>query len=404
MTTRIEPTLTIGPDSGDLRGADDRVLQAGIEYLNRLNGGVLRLLPGVYTMRNALYLRPNITLQGSGPETVLKKAPSTVSPLIQESDWYESRVRVENPVGFSAGSGLLLRGYYEGGYLPMIVVKDTITAVEGDTLSLSKRLDYNFWPSKRATAATLYPLITAEYVDNVTIENLTLDGNRNENDAINGNYAGGVFLQHCDRYTLRNVISRNYNGDGFSFQVCDDIRFENCVSENNANLGFHPGSGSQRPVFSRCVSRGNGLGLFFCWGVSDGLAEECILSDNLDFGVSIGHRDTDNKLVRCTVERNAKVGVLFREDDGDPFVAGHRTVIDSCLIRDNGVAADGVGVDVRAEVYDTTIRNCRIEDSGQGLQRVGVRIGPKAQRVHLEDNHFTGVKSPVQDLRHPSSS
>ena len=72
-----------------------------------------------------------------------------------------------------------------------------------------------------------------------------LDGNRDNNEHINGNFSGGVFIQSCNRWRFRNVTSRNYNGDGFSFQVCDDIQFENCNAVNNADLGFHPGR-SQR--------------------------------------------------------------------------------------------------------------------------------------------------------------
>ena len=121
-------------------------------------------------------------------------------------------------------------------------------------ISLSKRVYKNMWLDERATLATIFPILTAEEgVCDVAIENIVLDGNKEENEEINGNYSGAVFLQRCHRYTFRNVTACNYNGDGFSFQVCDDFVFENCVSENNANLGFHPGSGSQRPRF-RAVS------------------------------------------------------------------------------------------------------------------------------------------------------
>jgi hypothetical protein len=89
-----------------------------------------------------------------------------------------------------------------------------------------------------------------------------LDGNAAENPlevmsgAANGNYGGAVFLQHAHRIAFEEVTARNWNGDGFSFQVCDDISFERCTSANNAVLGFHPGSGSQRPVFRDCHSFG----------------------------------------------------------------------------------------------------------------------------------------------------
>ena len=41
---------------------------------------------------------------------------------------------------------------------------------------------------------------------------------------------------------------RGYNGDGISFQQSNDVTVVDCISEDNTDLGFHPGSGSQRPV------------------------------------------------------------------------------------------------------------------------------------------------------------
>ena len=100
------------------------------------------------------------------------------------------------------------------------------------------------------------------------------DGNSPENTidvmsaASNGNYAGAVFLQHAHRFTFTRVEARRYldkrlvsifrllaatdtllmnqligryNGDGFSFQVCDDIHFFDCTAEDCFGLGFHPG-------------------------------------------------------------------------------------------------------------------------------------------------------------------
>ena len=98
--------------------------------------------------------------------------------------------------------------------------------------------------------------------------------------ASNGNYAGAVFLQHAHRFTFTRVEACRYNGDGFSFQVCDDVQFYDCVAQDCFGLGFHPGSGSQRPRFFDCRSTGNAQGIFFCWGVTDGLAERCTCSGN----------------------------------------------------------------------------------------------------------------------------
>jgi hypothetical protein len=393
-------TLSVGPENADLTGTDDKALQAGLDYLHRLGGGTLEIQAGEYLMRNALYLRSGVAIQGSGENTVPKKAPSCCTPLIADSDWYETQVHIADPSGFSPGCGIMLRSRRDN---RLEVIKDTVIRIDGQTLHLSRRLEKNAWLEDGATAATVFPLLTAEWVDDVRVEDLVLDGNRAENEEINGNYAGGVFIQHCDRHTFRNVVSRDYNGDGFSFQVCDDIRFENCRAQNNANLGFHPGSGSQRPIFRGCTARGNSQGIFFCWGVSDGLAENCDLSDNLDYGVTIGHRDTDNRLHNCTIERNHKVGLLFRKPLSE-FRGAHRNVVEGCTLRDNGFAAEGIGVQFLGATHDIILRDNRIEDSGAGKQKTGVQVSAEAQEALLAGNTFAGLERDVVYLSADDSS
>jgi len=392
--------LTVGQQEGDLRGDDDRILQAAADYLHRLGGGILEILPGEYTMRNALYLHPHLTIRGAGKDTastVLRKAPGACTLVARDSDWYENRVTVRDSSAFAPGCGIMLRSYRDGHIHE--VVRDTVTHVEGDELTLSRRLERNFWLEDEATAATLFPILTAaEHVNDVCIENLVLDGNREHNGEINGNYAGAVFIQHCHRFTFRDVTARDYNGDGFSFQVCDDVHFERCRAENNANLGFHPGSGSQRPVFHTCTSRGNAQGIFFCWGVTDGVVDDCDCSQNRDFGISIGHRDTDNHIVNTRIEENHQVGLLFRDPGGSEYRGGHRNLIENCLIRDNGFAAAGVGIDVDGPAHDIVVRDTCFEDSGDGRQKIAVRIGETARNVQLETNTFVRMERDVVEL------
>jgi len=391
-------TLAVGQTEGDLQGKDDKIIQAGVEYLHRLGGGTLRVLPGVYTLRNAIHLRPNIALQGSGETTVLRKADGVVTALVRDSDWYEYGVQVKDAKGFAPGDGIMLRSKSGPGEWQFDVLRATVTAVQGDVLSLDRLTRENFWIEKEATAATIFPILTAENVDDVQVRDLVLDGNRAGNEYINGNFAGAVFIQNCNRWRFTNIIARDYNGDGYSFQVCDDIEFRTCQAVNNAGLGFHPGSGSQRPVFRDCVAQGNNLGLFFCWSVSDGLAEDCTFSENRNFGISIGHRDTDNVIRNCTVERNGEVGILFRAEAGD-FRCGHRNRIERCIVRDNGTKQTGVGIDIRGKTEDITIRSTRLESTPAGSQKTGIRIGREAQRILLEDNTFVSCPVSVEDLR-----
>ena len=389
--------LTVGQCVGDLQGCDDKVLQAGVDYLHRLGGGILNVLPGIYQMHNALYIPSHVTVRGAGSETVLKKEPSFSSTLILDSDWYEAQVRVSDVRGFRPGCGVMLRAYKDDRL--MHVVQATVTAIEGDVLLLDQRLLKNFWVADRATVATLFPVITAKAgTGDVRVENLILDGNWAQNEEINGNYSGAVFIQECDRFTFCQVTARNYHGDGFSFQVCDDIHFEKCRAENNESRGFHPGSGSQRPIFDQCEAIGNTQGIFFCWGVSDGLVKDSVCSQNHHYGISIGHRDTDNHIVNTHIEQNGRVGVLFREPTTD-FRGGHRNTFVDCVIQDNGSDVSGIGVDIRGLTCNVTICNCNIADSGQGKQTVGVRIAPEVVDLQLDGNHFGGHKKDIEDER-----
>ncbi len=398
MRNRQAFVLTVGQTEGDLQGKDDKILQAGIEYLNRLGGGTLRILPGTYTLQNAVYLRPNITLQGSGETTILRKADGVVVPVTRDADWFEYGVQVKDPKGFTPGGGIMLRSKTGPGDWQYEVVRATVTAIEGNVLFIDRITQKDFWADKDATAATIFPLLTAENVDGVTVKDLVLDGNRGKNEHINGNFSGAVFIQQCNHWRFENVTARNYNGDGYSFQVCDDIQYQNCQALNNADLGFHPGSGSQRPVFRHCTSKGNSEGIYFCWSVSDGLAENCTLSENKRYGISIGHRDTDNLIKNCTIEHNGEVGILFR-NEGLEFRAGHRNRIESCTIRDTGKDKPGIGIDIQGKTQDITISNTKIENTPGGKQNTAIRIGKEAQRVLLQDNTFDGCPTRIEDLR-----
>lgn len=401
MRNRRHLVLTVGQGEGDLQGKDDKVIQAGIEYLHRLGGGTLRILPGVYHLQNAIHLRPHITLRGSGEETILRKTASVVSALARDSDWFEYGVQVNNAKGFVPGGGVMLRTKTGDGDWQYDVLRATITAIEENVLFLDHLTQENFWIEKNATAATIFPILTAEHVDNVFVENLVLEGNRDENEHINGNFAGAVFIQHCNKWSFKDVTARNYNGDGFSFQVCDDIRFQDCKAIDNADLGFHPGSGSQRPIFRRCTSEGNSQGIFFCWSVSDGLVENCILSRNKRFGISIGHRDTDNVIRDCTIEYNSQVGILFRKVASD-FRCGNRNRIENCLIRNNGKDGKGIGIDIQGKTQDITVQNTRIINTIGGNQKQGIRIGEEAERIVLRDNTFEGCPAPAESYKETS--
>jgi hypothetical protein len=258
-------TVTVGQRDADLVGKDDKVIQAAVDYVARLGSGTVHVLPGTYRLRNAVYLQPRVRLLGSGDDAVLLKEDSRTSMLAADSGWYDQEITLADTKGFRVGDGVCLRAR-DPDTKALTVVKRTLVACSGSRFKLDRPLRENVWLTGEATASTLFPILSGENIADVVIEDVTLDGNRANNENLDGNYAGCVFLQDCNRVTLRKVTARKYNGDGISWQVCHDVVVEGCHSHDHAGLDLHPGSGSQRPVIRGNRLERNDIGLFFCGG------------------------------------------------------------------------------------------------------------------------------------------
>ena len=388
-------TLTVGPKGADLIGTGDRALQAAVDYVARLGGGTVKIQPGTYRLRNAIYLQSKVRIVGSGAETVLIKEPSTTTKLAEDSDWYDQEITLADPAGFELGDGVCLRARAPG-KTGDDIAKRTLIARTGNRFKLDRPLRENFWRSGDATVSTLFPIVTGEFITDVAIENLVIEGNRANNANLDGNYAGCIWLQDCSRVVIRGVTARNYNGDGISWQVCHDVTVENCVSESNAQLGLHPGSGSQRPVIRNNRIVANDIGVFFCWGVKYGLAEQNLIERNR-VGLSIGHRDTDNVITHNEILGSGEVGVLFRAEGGKDL-AGHRNRIEENRIVDTG-GTSGVAVDIQGGTESIVVRGNQIEETRGAASRTAVRLGAETRNIQIESNRISGFATEVQRLK-----
>jgi hypothetical protein len=405
--SRFEPdwderlTITVGHESttrspADMVGKDDRVIQAAVDYVGR-TGGTVRILPGTYTLRSAIVLPSRIRITGSGADTVITRIPSESIKLAADSDWYDQEVTLEKPGGLRVGDGVVFqaRNPHDNG---PTVVKRTIVARSGNRIKLNDGLRDNLWLTGEPVCSSLFPLLTSEHTEDVIIEDLTLDGNLANTQNFNGNYGGGIFIQDCNRFTFRRVESRNYNGDGFSFQICHDVIADECYSHDNADLGMHPGSGSQRPLIRNCRLERNGLGLFWCWGVKYGLAEGNRIIDNRNYGISVGHNDTDNVMRNNEIRGNGKVGILFRDESRGLDFWGNRNTIESNRIVDNG-GDDGIAIDIHGKTKDIRIIRNEIRETRPPMQRTAVRISSDAERIELSENTIEGFMTNILDQR-----
>ena len=389
-------TITVGPKDADLVGSNEKAIQAAVDSVARWGGGTVRILPGAYRFRNAVYLQSNVRIVGSGLDSVISKEASVKSALAADSDWYDQEITLANARGFQVGDGVCLRGKNadENGN---VVIKRTLVARNGNRFKLDRALRENTWLPGHPTAATLFPLFSGENIHGIRIENLAFDGNKANNEELDGNYAGCIFLQDCHQVHITGVTARNYRGDGISWQICHDVTVENCHSHDHTGLGLHPGSGSQRPLIRSNKLERNDQGLFFCWGVKFGLAEKNTILESRRFGISIGHRDTDNVIRDNDVRASGEVGILFRKERGIAYNA-HRNRVENNRIVD--IAKDaGVGIDIQGQTGQVQIRNNEIRHSMAPLKRIGVRIGADTGEITLAANRIEGFSEAVQDLR-----
>lgn len=391
------PVVRVGQADAEIVGKDNRTIQAAVDYVAGLGGGTVEIGPGEYLMRDSLHLRPNVTVRGTAGKTVLSKADGVVSPLAIDGDYGEEQITVANPAGFEVGGGVAIWDTSGGGFHTTVA---RITGRRGNTFSVSKPMNADYLISRKAIAATVFPVVSGYDLENARVENLVIAGNRDKNIALNGCRGAGIFLFRGFGTVIMNCQVRSYNGDGISFQQSNDVTVIDCLVENNAGLGLHPGSGSQRPLVRKCIARGNGEdGLFLCWRVRHGTFEENVLEGNGRFGISIGHKDTDNLLQRNRVVGNRQDGVFFRNETVG--MAGHRNALVDNVIENNGQKEEVAGIRIRGQTNDLVLRNNTIRDTRTGADRkqtVGVSIEAQVGAVTLENNRIDAA-TPVKDQR-----
>jgi parallel beta-helix repeat protein len=391
------PTVTVGRAEADIIGADNRALQAAVDYVAGLGGGTVEIGEGEYLMRDSLHLRSGVTVRGKTGKTVLRKAEAAVSPLGLDGDFGEQQVTVKAPEGFNPGAGIAIWDDHSGGFHTTVA---RITGRRGNTVAIDKPLGADCMVSAHAKAATVFPVVSGYDIQDALVEGLIIEGNKAANPPLNGCRGAGIYLYRGFGTKIRDCVVRGYNGDGISFQQSNDVEVINCTSEGNADLGIHPGSGSQRAVVRGCTAVGNGTdGLFLCWRVRHGIFEDNRLEGNGRFGISIGHKDSDNVLRGNRVVRNASNGVFFRNESAG--MSPHRNRLERNVIENNGREPGTAGIRVRGEPSGLVFLGNEIRDTRDGAKRtqtVGIQVEDRVGPTEIGSNRIEAA-TVVDDRR-----
>lgn len=385
-------TVTVGHSDAVIIGRDHRALQAAVDYVAGLGGGVVEIGPGEYLMGDSLHLRSRVTVRGQGERTRLKKDREHRSPLRLDGDFGEAAITVRDPAGFKIGRGVYVASKTQRNFHG--VCATLLNGNDNGYFTLSRSMNADIMVAEEGFAATVYPVVSGYEIEHARLENLLIDGNRLENPTVvDGCRTAGIYLYRGDACVIADCSVRDYSGDGISFQQSNDVVVDGCHVQDCAGHGLHPGSGSQRPEVKNSRAIGNGGdGLFFCWRVRGGLAEGNELNQNAVHGISIGHKDSDNLIRRNTIVGNKQGGVRWRPESAP--MAAHRVTFEGNTVRDN----EGWGVFIDGATNQTILRANIIEDTGSGVQKVGIRLGAQAGSVTMEANVIKAA-TEVEDRR-----
>ncbi|OMD69192.1 hypothetical protein BSK48_17095 [Paenibacillus odorifer] len=220
----------------------------------------------------------------------------------------------------SLGGGTILFPYSP---LPYIVKRIKVydasnivfTAPMGTTIKIKDGSDYG-----GDDVAEVFDLLRS---NNITIENLTLDGNRNNLNYNVPGYTGdgtahGIVLESCDRIFIRNVSSRNNGTDGIATRFfvsnvyIDKSVFTNSRRNNMSVTRETDGLYVTNTEFSNAngTAPQDGVDIEPTGGgrlLQNILFDNCLFKDNLNSGLSCDIRGT-NKLKNVTVSKCKFVG------------------------------------------------------------------------------------------------
>lgn len=386
--------ISVGGPDADIPGFTSDAVNLALDALKTRGGGTVKLNPGIFEITGPIRLLSNTSLTGSGESTVLRKCNGFSTSFIIDADWGMLKAIVKDASGFSKGMGIQL--YDDEHKQGWDVTTAIITDIENNTIYFDNRTVNDYISSLNGTVSNACSIIEAVGIENVKISDLAIEGNKTNNDYINGCRGGGIYLHKSKNCAVENVKITGFNGDTYSWQITENITLSGCEAADGNGLGFHPGTGSDHSVVENCISHNNkGDGIFLCWRVQNGIFRNNTVYANGDNGISIGHKDTDNIFENNHVFENSNHGVFFRNENEQN--GGHRNTFTNNIIENNGMARESSGFFIGGETHDIDITGNTIRSTGKGNQTTAIFVGRKASKVSASGNRITGSKEVVYE-------
>ena len=328
--------VTCGGIDTDFPGFDNAAIQQAIDYAQDIGCREVVLSAGVYLLRDSVHMRNHVSIKGSGiDKTILKKNASIQIRTEAFCGYGHREIVVCDSTPFRVGDGIYTKS---DGYYGFQGTQTTIREIDGNTLYLADPLNSDVHSSSNGLVTTVFPMIKGVSCEDVTVSDLTLEGNSENNHFMEGCRGGAIYLIGCKDIFVCRVMIHDFRGEGFSYQQCRNIWIEDSACVNNRGNGLHPGSGTVGMVIRNCdISNNDRAGIHNCLRVSYQICENNRICDNGEEGIEIGHRDDYLQISNNIISGNGAEGIFFRMDDC-PGMSGRYVSIHANQIHDNAKA------------------------------------------------------------------
>jgi len=381
---KVEKTVRVGGPDADIKGYDRWAVQMAINMVAE-TGGIVKLDPGTFELLAPVSLRSNVSLVGSGKETVLKRMKGVQTRFIVDADYGELKLTVENPDGFLPGMKIQVTDDDQGSCWNVSTAY--ITDIQDNLIYIDDYLIRDYRSDRGGLVSNACSVIEIIEVENVQVSNLVADGNKAVNFRADGCNGAGVYIFKSKNVTVDKVHVKDFNGEGISWQITENVTIRNSEISGSGNIGLHPGTGSPLSVIENNDVHHNTVdGLFICWRVHHSLVKGNKFHHNGRYGICTGHKDTDVLFEGNHIYSNGSDGVHLRgEREAN---APHRNTFARNIIENNGMDGGGYGFSINSPAQDLVLKDNTIRDTEKGTQKAALYIYENGSDPKLDNNRI----------------
>ena len=246
-----------------------------------------------------------------------------------------------------------------------------------------------------------YNIIALNGLENVTIKNIHVQGERNEHNGTTGEWGMCVGIRGCKNITVKDCKLTDAWGDGvyvgtYAEKPCENVTIDRCVIDNNRRQGISVINSDKLLVRGCVITNTKGTkpeaGIDFESNYStdictNNIVENCIFGGNAGGGVVIGNHTVPYEIAVKGCTSTDRVGVVMYGTTVDGVTGGYLSISD-CNFRNDtrcfviyGKSASGLPVRIKnCDLYVSADNGVCIEYNSSdtavlgGLRVIGCRL------------------------------